>query len=226
MSDDKLKEPKEDEDALAGEDGEEGGEGEEGGKDKKKLILMIAVPIVLLLGGGAAAFFTGALDGLLGRDAAVEEMMDGEHGEADDAHGAAEDDGHGGKKSKKKKAKDSHGEVDSHGESTGDSHREGSVVFLEIPKMIVSLSSDDDQPRYLSLSVQLELETTDDREAIEDVMPRVVDQFQSFLRELRVQDLRGTKGLYRLKLELLGRVNAAAYPVEVKNILRQDMIVQ
>jgi flagellar FliL protein len=223
MSDDKLKEPKEDEDALAGEDGEEGGEGEEGGKDKKKLILMIAVPIVLLLGGGAAAFFTGALDGLLGRDAAVEEMVDGEH--SDDAHGAPADDGHGGKKEKKKKAKDSHGEADSHGESAG-GHKEGSVVFLEIPKMIVSLSSDDDQPRYLSLSVQLELETTDDREAIEDVMPRVVDQFQSFLRELRVQDLRGTKGLYRLKLELLGRVNAAAYPVEVKNILLQDMIVQ
>ena len=211
MSDDKLEEPKLDEDALAGEEGEEGSEDS---KSKKKLILIIAVPIVLLLGGGAAAFFTGALDGLLGRDAAVEGAMEGDHSSGnDDGHGAVEDDGHGNKKADKKKAKGGHGEEDAHGESSGE-HREGSVVFLEIPKMIVSLSSDDDQPRYLSLSVQLELKSTDDREAIEDVMPRVVDQFQSFLRELRVQDLRGTKGLYRLRLELLGRVNAAAYPVE------------
>ncbi len=199
-------------DMLDGEDGENDGGG------KKKLLLIIA-PIILLLGGGAAAYFTGALDGLLGKDAATEKHADAGHGDddhGDDGHGedkhASSDDGHGG------------GHGDGHDDHGGGSA--GGVVFLEIPKMIVSLSSDDDQPRYLSLSVQLELESSSDKRAIEDVMPRVVDQFQTFLRELRVQDLRGTKGLYRLKLELLGRVNAAAYPVKVKNILLQDMIVQ
>lgn len=195
--------------------GDDGGEGDESSGGGKKKLLIILVPLVLLLGGGAAAFFTGALDGVLGKGAAVSEAQDGEeHGEgehgAGDKDASAKDDGHGG------------GHDDGHGGTT----KEGSVVFLEIPKMIVSLSSDDDQPRYLSLSVQLELESTADKSAVQEVMPRVVDQFQTFLRELRVQDLRGTKGLYRLKLELLGRVNAAAYPVEVKNILLQDMIVQ
>lgn len=197
-------------------DGAEGGEGE--GGSKKKLLIIIA-PIILLLGGGAAAYFTGALDGLLGKDAAVETAdHGGDHGE-DDGHGA-KDDGHG------KQASSDHGAADDgHGGGHGEEST-GGVVFLEIPKMIVSLSSDDDQPRYLSLSVQLEMESSADKRAVQEVMPRVVDQFQTFLREMRVQDLRGAKGLYRLKLELLGRVNAAAYPVKVKNILLQDMIIQ
>ncbi len=204
-------------DDLGGDD--ENGDDEESSGGGKKKLLLILVPLLLLLGGGAAAYFTGALDGLLGKSAAVsEDHGEDAHGEdahgEDDGHGSAKDDGHGA---------DSHDAADDgHGGST----KTGSVVFLEIPKMIVSLSSDDDQPRYLSLSVQLELESTADKSAVQEVMPRVVDQFQTFLRELRVQDLRGTKGLYRLKLELLGRVNAAAYPVEVKNILLQDMIVQ
>lgn len=197
-------------------DGAEGGEGE--GGSKKKLLIIIA-PIILLLGGGAAAYFTGALDGLLGKDAAVETAdHGGGHGEEDDDHGA-KDDGHG------KQASSDHGAADD-GHGGGGEESSSGVVFLEIPKMIVSLSSDDDQPRYLSLSVQLEMESSADKRAVQEVMPRVVDQFQTFLREMRVQDLRGAKGLYRLKLELLGRVNAAAYPVKVKNILLQDMIIQ
>ncbi|MEM6812209.1 MAG: flagellar basal body-associated FliL family protein [Pseudomonadota bacterium] len=98
--------------------------------------------------------------------------------------------------------------------------------FLKIPDIIVNLSSDDGQPRYLRLSVQLELQGDDDKAKIEAVMPRVVDQFQTYLRELRVRDLRGSAGIYRLQLELLSRVNAAAYPVEVQDVLFQEILIQ
>jgi flagellar FliL protein len=98
--------------------------------------------------------------------------------------------------------------------------------FLEIPDMIVNLSSADGQPRYLRLSVQLELKTEEDRAAVELVMPRVVDQFQTYLRELRVKDLRGSAGIYRLQMELLSRVNAAAYPIEVQDVLFQEILIQ
>ena len=66
----------------------------------------------------------------------------------------------------------------------------------------------------------------DDVQAVEAVMPRVVDQFQTYLRELRVRDLRGSQGIYRLQMELLSRVNAAAYPVEVKDVLFQEILIQ
>jgi len=101
-----------------------------------------------------------------------------------------------------------------------------SASFLEIPNMIVNLSSPDGQPRYLRLSVQLELKSEEDKAAVEAVMPRVVDQFQTYLRELRVRDLRGSAGIYRLQMELLSRVNAAAYPVEVQDVLFQEILIQ
>lgn len=99
-------------------------------------------------------------------------------------------------------------------------------VFYEIPDMIVNLSGQGDQPRYLKLRVQLELKNGSDLEVVEQVSPRVVDHFQTYLRELRVQDLRGSAGIYRLRLELLERVNAAAYPVKVEDVLFQEIIIQ
>lgn len=100
------------------------------------------------------------------------------------------------------------------------------AAFVKIPDMIVNLSSDDGQPRYLRLSVQLELENEADVAVVESVMPRVIDQFQTYLRELRVRDLRGSAGIYRLQMELLSRVNAAAYPIEVQDVLFQEILIQ
>lgn len=100
------------------------------------------------------------------------------------------------------------------------------AAFLQIPDMIVNLSSSDGQPRYLRLSVQLELKDEAAKLAVEKVMPRVIDQFQTYLRELRVKDLRGSAGIYRLQMELLSRVNAAAYPVEVQDVLFQEILIQ
>jgi len=100
------------------------------------------------------------------------------------------------------------------------------AAFLKIPDMVVNLSSSDGQPRFLRLKVELELENDADSASVEAVMPRVVDQFQTYLRELRVRDLRGSAGIYRLQMELLSRVNAAAYPVEVKDVLFQEILIQ
>ena len=101
------------------------------------------------------------------------------------------------------------------------------VAFLKIPDMIVNLNAaDGGPPRYLRLSVQLELASQADLVAVEKVLPRVVDQFQTYLRELRVQDLRGSKGMYRLQMELLSRVNAAAAPTQVKDVLFQEILIQ
>ncbi len=110
----------------------------------------------------------------------------------------------------------------------GEGKKTGSIgaAFLPMPDMLVNLSTPDGQPRYLRLRVQLELNSQADADAIQAVMPRVVDQFQTYLRELRVKDLRGSAGMYRLQIELLARVNAAAYPIEVKDVLFQEILIQ
>ncbi|MGZ9109319.1 MAG: flagellar basal body-associated FliL family protein [Micavibrio sp.] len=174
------------------------GDAAEGGKkfSAKKLVLFVVVPLFLLAGTGAGLYFTGTLDKFLKKDAAAE----GEHAAVDDGHGKA--------------VKDEHGNVIS------------GAAFLEIPNMLVNLSTPDEQPRYLRLKVQLELANQGDLAAVQAVMPRVVDQFQTYLRELRIKDLRGSAGIYRLQMELLSRVNAAAYPTEVKDVLFQEILIQ
>ena len=191
----------------------EGAEGAEGGKKKSKLklILMIVVPLLLLVGGGAGAYFTGMLDSLLGIEAPAEEGAEGENTDGD-------------KQAKKDKGSDAKGDKKAK-DGKGDKGGGADSAFLPIPTMLVNLNTDDGTPNYLRLTVQLELEDPADREAVEAVIPRVVDQFQTYLRELRVKDLRGSAGIYRLQMELLWRVNQAAAPVEIKDVLFQEILI-
>lgn len=201
---DKSENPKEDDNLPAIEGGASKG-------NKKKLILIL-VPFLLLIGGGAGLYFTGMLDQLLGKEPPAAEAG------AEAGHSAeTEKEGE-----EKKEVKKEEGEGKAEGE-----HGEGVAgpAFLKVPDLIVNLASDG-QPRYLRLSIQLELKNEIDLKAVEAVLPRVVDQFQTYLRELRVQDLRGSKGMYRLQMELLSRVNAAAAPTEVKDVLFQEILIQ
>lgn len=100
------------------------------------------------------------------------------------------------------------------------------AVFYNLPEMLVNLSSTNGQPSYLKLTVVLELSSKDDIEKVSKVMPRVIDAFETELRGLRMEDLNGSDGLYRLKEDLLIRVNAAVAPVHVRNVLFKDMLVQ
>jgi flagellar FliL protein len=98
--------------------------------------------------------------------------------------------------------------------------------FMELPDLLVNLSGAGGPARFLKLKVKLEVASAADLEALTAVAPRVIDQFQTFLREMRVQDLRGSAGIYRLRQELLYRVNLAAQPVKVRDVLFQEILIQ
>lgn len=191
-----VKDDLEDDSTPAAPAGGEGAEAEGGKKFSAKKLVLFVVVPLFLLIGTGAGLY---FTGTLDKFLKKDVAAEGEHAEAD-AHG--------------KPAKGEHGEVLS------------GAAFLEIPNMLVNLSSPDEQPRYLRLKVQLELANQADLAAVQAVMPRVVDQFQTYLRELRIKDLRGSAGIYRLQMELLSRVNAAAYPTEVKDVLFQEILIQ
>ena len=100
------------------------------------------------------------------------------------------------------------------------------AVFYDLPDMLVNLNSTSRAPAFLRLSVSLELKPGANPAVLEKVMPRIVDNFQVYLRELRVEDLSGSAGLQRLREELLTRVNAAAQSNIVKDVLFKEMLVQ
>lgn len=100
------------------------------------------------------------------------------------------------------------------------------AVYFDLPDMIVNLNTNSGQPTYLKLSVSLELDDDKTIAQLNKVMPRIVDRFQVYLRELRPEDISGSAGVYRLKEELLSRVNSAVQPFEVQDVLFREMLIQ
>jgi len=99
--------------------------------------------------------------------------------------------------------------------------------FVEVPEMLVNLvGNPGDRVQYLKVKVVLEVKEEKLVEAIKPSMPRVTDVFQSYLRELRSNDLNGSVGMFRLKEELTKRVNAAVAPIQVSAVLFREIVVQ
>jgi flagellar FliL protein len=101
-------------------------------------------------------------------------------------------------------------------------------TFLDMPDVLVNLSSSaaGDRTQYLKVKVTLELPDQAMSAQIQPVMPRLVDAFQTYLRELRPTDLEGSAGLYRLKEELTRRVNASIAPNRVTAVLFKEIVIQ
>ena len=129
-----------------------------------------------------------------------------------------------------KKGGGEHGaEAAAHGEGHGDA-KDGATAakaYVDLPEMLINLATvDREKQRYVRLNVALEVEKAAVGEAIKPMMPRVLDSFQTHLRELRPDDIRGSSGAYRLKEELLRRVNVAVAPARVDAVLFKDIVVQ
>jgi flagellar FliL protein len=101
------------------------------------------------------------------------------------------------------------------------------AVFVDLPEVLVNLSNaGSDRTQYLKVKVVLELPDALLMQQIQPVMPRIMDTFQTYLRELRPTDLDGSAGLYRLKEELTRRVNVAIAPSKVNAVLFKEIVVQ
>jgi flagellar FliL protein len=197
MSADKKEDKKED--AAPAEAGAEGAhaEGDGGGKkSKKKLIIIAVLGVIILLGGAGTAAY---FMGFIGGG----DKMNCENVKEGDEHYDA---------CAEELAKAAAGDAPG--------------VFIAIPDMIVNLNSPAKQPRFLKIALQVELEKAEDQAKFETVLPRVVDQFQTYLRELRVDDLRGSSGMYRMKIELINRVRAAAPSLKIRDVLFQEILIQ
>ena len=100
------------------------------------------------------------------------------------------------------------------------------AVFFPLEELIVNLNAGGRNSTFLKIRVSLELADGGDISRIESVMPRIMDNFQVYLRELRIEDLKGSAGMYRLREELLTRVNAAAAPAKIQDVLFKEILVQ
>jgi flagellar FliL protein len=197
VAEDKVKEAPEGEAA----DGEEG----EGVKPKKKLSMKMmliagAGALVVLGGGGGAAFVF------------LKPKPDAAHAE---------------KGGKEKKAKHGKEEKGGKGKEGASAVREGpdGVLFYTMPDVVVNMQTADGRPTFLKLKLTLELPDQEAVDGLEPNMPRLQDMFQTFLRELRPEDLSGSQGSYQLRMEILRRVNLVIAPSKANAVLIEEMLI-
>lgn len=172
------------------------GEGAEAAAAKKKKLIMFG-------GAGAAALL------VIGGGAFF--FLGGSSSGGGDGHGAP--------------AVDSHGNPIA-GSGGGATAGAKAPVFVDLPEMTVNLSALDGRATFLKVKVALEVADQDVVSKINPVLPRVLDAFQVYLRELRASDLDGSAGLFRVKEDLQKRINIAIYPGRVDAVLFREIIIQ
>lgn len=99
-------------------------------------------------------------------------------------------------------------------------------AFIDMPEIITNLNVPGRRPVFLKLRSKIEVARGDEAPAVQAAMPRLLDLFQTYLREMRPDELRGSAGTYRLREELLARANIAVAPVRITDVLFIEIIVQ
>lgn len=99
-------------------------------------------------------------------------------------------------------------------------------VFFDMPDIIANLNAPGRRSSYIKLRSKLELSKPEDAAAIAAAMPRLLDLFTTYLREIRPEELRGSIGTHRLREELMARASIAAAPARVTDVLFVELLLQ
>jgi flagellar FliL protein len=97
---------------------------------------------------------------------------------------------------------------------------------VELPEMVSNLNAGPRRTSFVRLRAQLILANSADKAAVIAAEPRIEDLFQTYLRDMRPEELRGSAGSYRLREELIARANIAVAPAKVSEILFIELLVQ
>jgi flagellar FliL protein len=116
--------------------------------------------------------------------------------------------------------------TDKHEEHAAEAAKPVPPNYIDIPEMVANLNNGLHKPSYVKLVARIEVPKPEDVEKVKAALPRLQDMMQTYLREMRPEELRGSAGTYRLREELLVRANAAVAPAKVSDVLFTQMLVQ
>jgi flagellar FliL protein len=99
-------------------------------------------------------------------------------------------------------------------------------AFVDVPEIISNLNAPGRRQSFVRVRARLEVARAEDVAAVNAAMPRMVDLFATYLREVRPEELRGSAGSHRLREELIARASIAVTPVRVTDVLFVEILVQ
>lgn len=102
------------------------------------------------------------------------------------------------------------------------------TAFIDMREMVVNIAGNQagERQNFIKVKVSLEVSDAEIGKNVTPLLPRVEDMFLVYLRELRPQDLEGSASTFRLREELLKRVNMALHPARVDGIVFRELLVQ
>ena len=100
------------------------------------------------------------------------------------------------------------------------------IAFLSLPDVLVNLKATNSRPAILKASFIVELVKSKDKATIEHLKPLIIDQFQTYLRELELSDLQGSIGLERVRQELKNRISNLVAPLQIRQVLIKEFLIQ
>ncbi len=116
--------------------------------------------------------------------------------------------------------------TEGHGAAKPEAAPAAEPVFFDLPDMLVNLHTTGNRAAYLKMKLSLQYSDPQVTPILQKMQPRVIDSFQIYLRELRLEDLEGSAGLLRLKEELVARANQLLAPATIDDVLFKEMLVQ
>jgi len=103
---------------------------------------------------------------------------------------------------------------------------ENLLIFVNVPDIFVNLQSVKNREKFLKISSSFVVQNQEDADRVTAMMPKILNDFQIYLRDLRSTDLKGSQGLLRVKVQLLMRANTQVSPTRITDILFREILVQ
>lgn len=96
--------------------------------------------------------------------------------------------------------------------------------FLETPQVLINFN-DEENIKLLRFSAQLEV-TKNNHVAVNDMMPRIVDVINTYLRGLSAETIRDPGTLFQIRSDLLIRAQVVTGEELIKKFLIKEFIIQ
>ena len=100
------------------------------------------------------------------------------------------------------------------------------VVFVDLPDLLLNLNVTGKRLRFLKVVTSLEVSSEEMAEIVRQMTPRILDNLHLYFRSVAPEELAGPDGVYRIKEDLLVRINDTIQPASVRDVLVKEMLVQ
>ncbi|MBV1868354.1 MAG: flagellar basal body-associated FliL family protein [Marinosulfonomonas sp.] len=97
------------------------------------------------------------------------------------------------------------------------------IAFVPIPPLVINIGANG-RPQHLRFQAQLEVASSAEQE-VTDLLPRIVDVLNGYLRAVEMSELEQRTALVRLRAQMLRRVQVVTGGGRVRDLLIMEFVL-